>query len=350
MPISSLTLSVARSTNQIMLYVCLALIPGIAVQFYFFSWGVLINLALCSMFAIALEALIMLVRKRQVSNQIKNHSALVSGMLIGVSVPPIIPVWMLFIAVSFAIIFAKQLYGGLGYNIFNPAMVGYAVLLVSFPLEMTQWLPAKSLAINTPSFTEFLQLGFFGKTSAGLTIHDFRLLADGFSMATPLDLIKSEYAMGKMTDEIYQLNHFAENKTAWLYINLGFLSGGLFLLAKKIIRWHIPVALLLGVYLTSSLLHWHDEDLFASGWFHLSCGATMLGAFFIATDPVTASTTIKGRLIYAALIGFLVVIIRTFGGYPDAMAFAILILNIAVPTIDYYTARSKTSETQRSDN
>ncbi|MCW8998004.1 MAG: RnfABCDGE type electron transport complex subunit D, partial [Kangiellaceae bacterium] len=218
-----------------------------------------------------------------------------------------------------------------------PAMVGYVLLLISFPVEMTAWLPSVELAAKTPSLSESMQLIFVGKTSSGLSVNDFRILADGYTMATPLDHMKTEHTLGKMSSEIISQNHFAANLKGWAWVNYGYAFGGIILLATKTIRWQIPASFLLSIVVTSSLLHWWDPELYNPAKFHLVTGATMLGAFFITTDPVSASTTPKGRLIYGALIGFLVVVIRNFGGYPEAIGFAVLLLNLAAPTIDHYT-------------
>ena len=156
-------------------------------------------------------------------------------------------------------------------------------------------------------------------------------------MATPLDYVKTEHTLGKMSSEIFSQSIFQSNLASWQWINLGFLFGGLFLLFINVIRWYIPAAVLIGIVITSSILHGFDTDIYSSSIFHLTTGATMLGAFFIATDPVSASTTPKGRIIYGLTIGFLIVIIRTFGGYPEAVAFSVLLLNLAAPTIDHYT-------------
>lgn len=347
MNLSSPFIHQALTTNKVMLLVIIALIPGATLLVHFFGYGVLINLIFCGSFAIVTEYCLLKIRKRPALETIKDNSALLTGLLIALSIPPTLPIWMAFIGVAFAIIFGKQLYGGLGLNPFNPAMVGYVLLLISFPVEMTSWLPPFELTASPASFLEALELILFSKTSTGLTVNDFRLLADGYTMATPLDFVKTELLQGKMTSEIFNpaptnqlltnLSAFQSSLTSWLWINTGFFIGGLFLLANKTIRWHIPVSLLSGMIITSQILHWFDRDLYSHSWFHLTSGATMLGAFFIATDPVTASTTPKGRIIYGLSIGFFVVIIRTFGGYPEAMAFSVLLLNLAAPTIDHYT-------------
>lgn len=337
MNISSPFFHKALTTNKVMSFVCLALLPGIFIQTYFFGFGILINLLLSATTALISEALILKLRNRNIKKTLSDNSALLTGLLLGVAIPPTLPFWMTIVGVSFAIIFAKQLYGGLGYNPFNPAMVGYVLLLISFPLEMTTWLPTKDITINSPNFLESVQLIFLSKTTAGLNVDNFREIVDGFTMATPLDHIKTEIARGNMISEITNNSHFSANTMTWFWVNVGFLLGGIILLISKIIRWHIPISFILGISVTSFLLHSYDSEIYPSVSFHLFSGATMLGAFFIATDPVSASTTLKGRMIYGLLIGFLIVVIRTFGGYPDAIAFAVLLLNLAVPTLDHYT-------------
>jgi len=333
-----------------MLYVIFALIPGAVIQINFFGFGVLINLVLCSLFAISAEAFILSLRKRAILTTLKDNSALLTGLLLGLALPPTLPIWMSFIGVWFAIIFAKQLYGGLGLNPFNPAMVGYVLLLISFPVEMTAWLPSSELNISTPSFVDSIELILFSKTNSELTVTDFRTLADGYTMATPLDYVKTEHTLGKMSSEIFNQSIFLSNLTSWQWVNAGFLSGGLFLLLKKIIRWHIPVSVLAGLLITSGILYGFDKDLYSTPLFHLTTGATMLGTFFIATDPVSASTTPKGRVIYGLAIGFLIIIIRTFGGYPEAVAFSVLLLNLAAPTLDHYTKPKVYGHTSKNDS
>lgn len=342
MPISSPFIHQAKSTKVVMLTVILALIPGAAIQTSFFGFGVLINLFFCGLFALLAESFVLYLRKRDILATLQDNSALLTGLLLGLAFPPTLPLWMSLIGVSFAIIFAKQLYGGLGFNPFNPAMIGYALLLISFPIEMTTWLPPENIAANTPSIKESLELMLFSQNvnslqTGILNINDFKTLVDGSTMATPLDVMKTEHRLAKMTSEIMSQPSFQLNLLAWQWVNLGFLLGGLFLIINKTIRWHIPASFLISLFLTSSFLYWYDNELYNSGWFHLTSGATMLGAFFIATDPVSAATTPKGRIIYGASIGFLIVVIRTFGGYPEAVAFSVLLLNLAAPTIDHYT-------------
>ncbi len=337
---NNLLLNESRSTSQLMLLVCFGLLPGAIAQFYFFGWGILINLVLCSLYAISAEALMLKIRNRKITKTIRDHSALLTGLLLGLAIPPLLPWWMSLIGVYFAIVFAKHLYGGLGANPFNPAMIGYLLLLISFPLAMTNWLPSQELLSVVPNLLQSLELTFHGVTSElngkTLSLTDIRQLADGFTMATPLDHVRTELSQGFMVSEILSNERTIINANSWWWINMGYLLGGLYLLILKLIRWHIPVSILSSMIITAAFLSIMDNEFYLSAMDHLFMGATMLGAFFIATDPVSASTTPKGRLIYGALIGFTIVIIRTFGSYPDAFAFAVIMLNIAVPTIDHY--------------
>ncbi|MGD8407886.1 MAG: electron transport complex subunit RsxD [Thiohalophilus sp.] len=316
--------------NRIMLAVIYALIPGVLVSIEFFGWGVLINIILAIVTAVAAEALMLRLRKRPIMPFLFDGSAVVTAILLGVALPSLAPWWLPVFGAAFALIVAKHLYGGLGYNPFNPAMVGYAMLLIAFPREMTLWLSPEGHGL---SFIEGLRYSFLEQLPLGKTL-------DGLTAATPLDAVKTQLAQNLTLSEIYQQGNQLFGMLSglgWEWINLLFMLGGLVLLYMRIISWHIPVAMLGTLFLISGLFHLNDPDAFTSPLFHLFSGATMLGAFFIATDPVTAATTNRGRIIYGIGIGLLLYIIRTWGGYPDAVAFAVLLMNMAVPTIDYYT-------------
>lgn len=315
-----------NQTSRLMLTVILATIPGLLVTTWFFGPGTLINVVLASLFALASEAAVLAIRKRPVSFFLKDNSALLTGVLLGLALPPFAPWWITLIAVAFAIVLTKQLYGGLGNNPFNPAMAGYALVLVSFPLQMTtNWaLSDQMLTGDSISFGASLSAIFSGSG------------ADAFTGATPLDTYKHLISAGTAEEVLKEPVFSGWLNGGWEWVNLAYLAGGLFLLWKKFITWHIPAAMLLGLSLCS-LLFGHDEDLYTPLSIHLLSGATMLGAFFIATDPVSASTTPQGKLIYGAGIGILLYVIRTWGSYPDAVAFAVLLMNFAAPLIDAYT-------------
>ena len=315
-------------TAWVMQMVILATIPGIIVQSWLFGWGTLINLVIACITALASEAAILAIRRRAVGFFLKDYSALLTAVLLGVALPPIVPWWVTVTAVGFAIIFAKQLYGGLGNNPFNPAMVGYAIVLVSFPVPMSQWLGIQDIIAsgNTLSFMQSLQAIFHHLPAV-----------DAYTMATPLDGFKHKDLLDSQTafSTIPALQ--AASLNSWLWVNLAYLAGGLALLWLRIITWHTPVALLAALFVMSTVFHLIDPNNTATPLFQLTTGAAMFGAFFIATDPVSSCTSNRGKLIYGAGIGILIYIIRSWGGYPDGVAFGVLLMNFAAPLIDYYT-------------
>ncbi|MCL4113383.1 UNVERIFIED_CONTAM: hypothetical protein GTU68_019509 [Idotea baltica] len=314
------------NVNGVMLQVLLALMPGTVVMSIFFGWGILFNIVLAILFALALETIALKVRHRPIKPFISDLSAIVAAWLFALSLPPLAPWWIVFIGIFFAIIVAKHLYGGIGYNPFNPAMVGYAVLIVSFPFEMSQWInPNQELT----GFLDSIKIVFAGNTPVW----------DAITAATPLDDVKTGFHSGINYSEIASKSAYLQNasQNTWLWSSLAFAVGGAWLLFKKIIHWQIPLAVLGSLTVVSTVFYLFSSSSFASPWFHIISGATILGAFFIATDPVSASTTPIGKLIYGASIGALIYIIRNWGSYPDAIAFAVLIVNMAVPIIDYYT-------------
>ncbi|EKM5066843.1 electron transport complex subunit RsxD [Cronobacter turicensis] len=328
-----------RQTSRIMMLVTLATVPGIAVQWYFFGYGSLVQILLAIVSALASEALVVRMRKLPLKSHLGDNSALLTGLLLGVSIPPLAPWWMVVLGTVFAVIIAKQLYGGLGHNPFNPAMIGYVVLLISFPVQMTNWLPPQQIAATAPGFLDALQVIFHGVTASDDTMSQLRMGIDGVSQATPLDTFKTGLHAGHPAGELLEAPIYggALAGLGWQWVNLAYLAGGLFLLARGTIRWHIPASFLVTLAVCSTLGWLIAPERFLSPLMHLLSGATMLGAFFILTDPVTASTTNKGRLVFGALAGLLVWLIRSFGGYPDGVAFAVLLANITVPLIDYYT-------------
>jgi len=329
------------SITRIMLNVVYALIPATVIYILFFGWGLLIHMAIASLTALLCEALILTIRKKPVRSALMDGSALVTALLIAFCIPPLAPWWITFVGTAFAITIAKHLYGGLGYNPFNPAMVGYAMLLISFPREMTQWMSPDAIPLSGQLSAQHLAFNLVEtiKIIFMEAIAWEKSAFDALSMATPLDSAKTALTQGKSLDVILQdpslFSIFESN--GWGWINVAFIVGGSWLLFKKIIHWHIPAAVLLTLFIFAIVFHQTDSDRYLPPMLHLFSGATMICAFFIATDPVTASTTFKGRLVYGIGIGALIYIIRTWGGYPDAVAFAVLLMNIAVPTIDYYT-------------
>jgi electron transport complex protein RnfD len=321
-----------RSVSQLMFQVIYALIPALLAYFWYFGYGILINITLTVTVALVTEALMLAARGQSLGIFLTDGSAVVTGALLAFCLPSLTPWWIPVIGTAFALIFAKHLYGGLGYNPFNPAMVGYVLLLISFPKEMTTWLPAQELITNQPlDLKESLKLVFTSTTTQGIGV-------DAFSGATPLDYAKTQLGLGQTMAEIRSQPLFGWlGGKGWEWINVWFSLGGIWLLYKRVISWHIPLAMLGNLLAMSLIFHWLAPANYPSALLHLTSGGTMLGAFFIATDPVTAAATPRGRLFYGAGIGCLTYVIRTWGGYPDGVAFGVLLMNMAVPVIDYYT-------------
>ena len=327
-----------KNTSSVMRWTIFALVPGIAAQCYLFGWGVLFQLLLTVSTALICETVILRLRGFAILPSLRDSSAILTAALIAVAIPPLLPWWMTVLATAFAITIAKQLYGGLGQNPFNPAMVGYVLLLVSFPVPMTTWQVPQSIASQTLSPSDTASIIFNGQTTGGLTSYQLKSLVDGTTMATPLDHLKTESGRGHAMNELVSAPNFkAISDDGWRWINLSFLAGGILLFLLRIIPWQTPVAMLTTLGITSGLAHYVAPLQFSVPEIELLSGTTMLGAFFIITDPVTGSTTARGRLIFGALVGALVFIIRHFGGYPDGVAFSVLLCNILVPLIDKYS-------------
>ncbi len=312
------------SVSQVMTQVCIALIPGIAAYAWLIGPAILVQLAIASLSALGAEALILKLRDKPLALFLSDGSAIVTAWLIALTFPPLAPWWLIVLATAFAIVVAKHLYGGLGQNPFNPAMVAFAVCIVSFPALMSQW----------PSFG--LQLTFKEQLDIILGLAP---RVDALTGATPLDALKTALKLGEANVDVGQLlanqdifGNFAGR--GWEWVAGGYLLGGLWLWQRKIITWHVPLAFVGALTLISGALWLYHPTQFANPLFHLFSGGAMLGAFFIATDPVSGCTTPRGKLIFGAGAGLLAYIIRVFGGYPDGVAFAVLLMNLCVPLID----------------
>ena len=319
-----------NSIQKMMLWVLLALTPGIITMIWQFGFGVLFNILICVSTAVVAEALMLYIRGRPIVPFIGDLSAVVTGLLLALALPTLAPWWIPFVGAIIAIVLAKHLYGGLGYNPFNPAMVAFAVLMVSFPKSMTVWTLPQSLIPSGSSFADLLPYIFGSSPASGVV--------DAITAATPLDELKTQLGLNKTVSEIQSSAIFSGiSGTGWQSVSLAYLLGGILLLFKKVISWHIPAGVLSGLFAISLVFYIFEPGSTPSPLFHLFSGGAMLGAFFIATDPVTAATTLKGRFIYGVLIGLLTYIIRTWGGYPEGIAFAVILINKTVPLIDYYT-------------
>ena len=315
----------------VMQQVLYALVPGIGAHLWFFGPGLVIQIVLAVLFALGFEAIMLKMRRQPVRLFLSDYSAVVTAVLFALCIPPLAPWWIACIAMLFAIVVAKHLYGGLGNNVFNPAMVGYVVVLISFPVEMTQWLPPRAIAESVPGFTGSLMAIFTGHLPAPLAW-------DAISQATPLDTLKTGLDSGRMVPEIRQSPIFGDfGGLGWEWIANWYLVGGLYLLYKRIISWQVPVALVSSVVLLSFPAYLLDPANNPVPLQHVFSGALLLGAFFIATDPVSGCTSARGRLWFGAGVGIITLVIRRWGGYPDGIAFGVLLMNMAAPLIDRYT-------------
>jgi len=327
-----------RRTPQIMQMVLFALLPGIVIHSYLFGMAIYVQILLAMVTALISEAAFLKIRKRPVMASLKDYSAAVTGILLAISIPTLAPWWVIVIGTAFSIIIVKHLYGGLGQNIFNPAMAGYVVLLISFPVQMTAWLPVQSMQAFSLSINDIIHLIFTGFSVDGYSVTQVKTSIDGVTLATPLETIRNALHTGSTISETLKTSLFSfDSVQGSQWVNVAFLLGGIFLLIKQVIHWYIPVSFLAGIAIISLAFFMVDAEIYSSPIYHLFSGATMLGAFFILTDPVTASTTVKGRIIYGLICALIVVIIRNVGGYPDAVAFAVLLANMCVPLIDYYS-------------
>jgi len=322
----------SASVAQVMRTVIYALIPGIVIYIGLFGWGVLINIVIASVSALIFEWLMLIIRDRSVRVFLFDGSAILTAILLALAIPPAVPWWIPVVGTFFAIVVAKHLYGGLGYNTFNPAMAAYAVLLISFPRELSLWNTPLDQLKQSLDFIESLQFSLFH-------ILPTTVQYDSITSATLLDHIRTEVGLGKSIDVISRSPIFGYVSGAgYEWVNAGFLLGGLWLLYRKIISWHIPVAMLSGISIISGVSFLVAPDTFTSPLIHLLAGASILGAFFIATDPITASTTPVGKIVYGFGIGLITFSIRAWGGYPDGVAFGVLLMGLTVPLLDYYTA------------
>lgn len=318
----------ADNVADVMRWVLLALLPGLAVFFYFTGWGGVVTVTIAVVAGLLFEALALTLRNQPVSKTLSDYSALVTVVLLALCLPPLMPWWVIVIAVAAAILLAKHAYGGLGQNIFNPAMVGYAVVLISYPLDVSTWVQLPQGFDLTLS--QALAYSFTGGLSQ--SIH-YDALTGATALSQYYELSLQSASDSEIADAVR--GSFGARHSEWL--NLAFLAGGIILLIRRIISWHLPVAVLSGILVLQLLLGSEYPDL----WFHWFGGATMLCAFFIVTDPVSAPASPHARLIFGFVIGALIFLIRQYGSYPDSIAFAVLLMNCSVPLLDRFDYRLK---------
>ena len=324
----------ANNVSRIMLVVILSLLPATVWGVYQFGWPALNILIITIVSAVIAEAVCLRLAKKPVGLFLKDGSAVLTAWLLAMTLPPWAPWWIAVFGGLFAIIIGKQIFGGIGQNVFNPAMLARVALLVSFPLEMTFWVdPLPLFSPGAPDFIEGLSITFLGVANQ-----------DAISSASIIGHVKTGFTQGHSVAESLSgaqfdiLAHGVGNvagsmgETSALLISLG----GLMLMALRIITWHIPVAMLGSVALLATVFHFAAPELYPDALFHLFSGGLMLGAFFIATDLVTSPNTRLGQLVFGAGCGVLVFVIRSWGAFPEGVGFAVLIMNAATPIIDHY--------------
>jgi len=320
------------SIGKVMLTVMLALTPATLFGFWLYGWPAINLWAVAIIAAILGEAFVIRIQQRVVRPVIMDGSGILTAWLLALSLPPYAPWWIAVLGSLFAVIVGKQIFGGLGQNVFNPAMAARVMLLISFPLEMTTWgAPSPLTSPNGLNLLEGLRVTFLSQP------------IDGMSSASLLGHVKTEFTRGIGLDQALAGHYVPLDALAGLRAgSLGetaallLLLGGLVLIARRIITWHAPVAMLLGVAVPALIFCSIDGNHYADPLVHLLSGGVMLAAFFIVTDPVTSPNTALGQFIFGLGCGLLTWVIRTWGGYPEGVAFAVLLMNAATPLIDQY--------------
>lgn len=329
-PISGPHIAAIRRVDQIMRQVILALAPATAFGVLLFGWPALYLLVVTVLSAMLFEAFCLKLKGVAAVPSLRDGSAILTGLLVAMTLPPLAPWWIGVVGSAIAIALGKQVYGGLGQNVFNPAMLARVALLISFPIEMTTWANVAPL-FTGPGPIDSLALTFSGldSTDAVTGATTLGLVKTCFSQAQTLPGILADYS-GFLAMIGWERGSLGETSTLLI------LGGGVWLLRKGVIQWHIPVSLLVTVLLLSSIFHLWDGAHYLSPWVHLNSGALMLVAFFIATDYVTSPNTPQGQLIFGAGCGLLIFVIRSWGGYPEGTGFAVLLMNAVTPLIDHY--------------
>ena len=321
----------STSVSGLMQQVLLALLPAVLAHVWFFGWGIVVQISLAVCFGLIFEWLMLRARRRPVGLFLGDYSVVVTAVLFALCLPPLAPWWVAATGMLFAVVIAKHLYGGLGYNLFNPAMVGFAAVIITFPLELSQWLLPRAIGPGLPSLGETVQAVLSGRAPASL---DWNAVTG----ATPLDLLRSGAQQGLLVPEIREQAVFGSfGGRGWGWIALAYAAGGLWLLQRRVISWHVPLAVLLTTLIVSTPAWLFGPDIHPSPLTQLLSGALVVAAFFIATDPVSGSATPLGKLVFGAGVALITLAIRRYGGFPDGVAFAILLMNMLVPLIDRYT-------------
>lgn len=331
-PVSGPHTQASGHVTGIMMQVIVAILPATAFGLYLFGWPALNLFVVTVISALFFEYLCLRLAGKS-GNVLNDNSALLTGWLLAMTLPPWAPWWIGVVGAGIAIVLGKQVYGGLGQNVFNPAMLARVALLISFPVEMTTWANmAPFFSEQAPDFMTALQITFSGLPQS-----------DAYTGATVLGHVKTELSQNHLLPD--SLKDVYQDSQAWLGFMRGSLGetsalllalGGIWLLFRGVISWYIPFAMLFSVSISAMVFHWWNPAHYLSPWVHLSSGALICAAFFIATDYVTSPNSVLGQLLFGTMCGLLIFIIRTWGGYPEGAGFAVLLMNAMTPLIDHY--------------
>jgi len=306
------------STRSVMIDVIIGLSPAMAAACYYFRVPALILIWTCVISSVATEWLCNIIRKKP--NSLGDFSAVVTGIILALSLPPSLPIWTAVVGSVFAVAIGKMVFGGLGANIFNPAMVGRTFLTVSFGVLMTSWTVPATMDVSMPAIAQ-------------------ENIVHAKTQATPLAwsklAIKNSLGADIYNDEQFKATFIGEvggslGETSVIAL----LIGGLYLLIRRTINFHIPLAVLVSAFAFAALAYWKDSFAYVQPFFHLCSGGLLLCAFFIATDPVTAPLTRRGMWIFGIGVGTITMLIRIVGEYPEGVMFSILLMNAVTPLID----------------
>lgn len=301
------------SIERNMYDVIIALIPALAVSFYFFGWGAFVvtltSVAACMLFEWLISRFLM--GRKELT--ILDGSAILTGLLLALNVPSTLPLWIIVIGALVAIGIGKMSFGGLGSNIFNPAIVGRVMLLISFPVQMTSYPMPRGAEATLDAASGATPLAIAKGIVRG---------SDGFTMDKLPSLLDN--FLGSVGGSLGEVSAVA------------LLIGFAYLLIRKVITWHIPVAIIATVAIFAGIMNLVNPELYAGPLFHILSGGLLLGAIYMATDYVTSPMSNSGMLLYGVMIGIITMLIRLFGAYPEGMSFAILFMNGIVPIINRY--------------
>lgn len=293
--------------------VIIALIPALAVSFYFFGWGAFVvtltSVAACMLFEWLISRFLM--GRKELT--ILDGSAILTGLLLALNVPSTLPLWIIVIGALVAIGIGKMSFGGLGSNIFNPAIVGRVMLLISFPVQMTSYPMPRGMEATLDATSGATPLAIAKGVVRG---------SEGFTMDKLPSLVDN--LLGSVGGSLGEVSAVA------------LLIGFVYLLIRKVITWHIPVAIIATVAIFAGIMNLANPEVYAGPLFHILSGGLLLGAIFMATDYVTSPMSNSGMLLYGVMIGIITMLIRLFGAYPEGMSFAILFMNGIVPIINRY--------------